>query len=817
MPGRSEAVAPSLAADVTPCVGVLFVHGAGDHGVGSTLIEFGEPLVAWLDGWLSRGEQAPTSDGDAARAGAAQILVREADAHAPAHSAVTLRSQRDGKPHVWLLAEARWDEAFTPPAFKQVLLWAIGVVPWTVLTQFIGPLIDESRLLRPDLLAILRFFWNIVASTFLALVAAVVLQTVALVILVLSIIPLDPVRDVVSRLQRFASSSVGDLYMVLTSPIQRAALTSAVQRDVDWLRAQGCERVAVIAHSQGGYVAYQALADAWYRPVDTFVTFGSGLIRLTESERARRTGLLAPALIGVIGALIAIRFAPTAILGTFEIWEKHQASGLAFVVGAVMAVGLAIAIRHYRAEKEVPPDLPSRAPWIDFVTNEDPVLNGSRAGRLPGRVHKVRVQNRASVVADHGSYWQNSDQFVARVAMKVGWLDPELGLLRAGPIVSARSAARHLRKSWRRRQERVAALERVRGPIAIATALLLLIRSDQLESVGKQVAGVFAWVPAGLVSWLPDVIESIIPIAISHLALLGAAVIVGLSLVGYRMGVGLWEGWSRADTEAQWAGRPPNPLSRRVVAFYAWTVIQVALIAIVLLVGPATILLAIGDGWANRDAIVQSWARQYLWSFVVAGIVLVAIIVRTRVLTRSQVVWIVRGTVLALLFELVIAVVWPGPMKAVASIPIGLAAEGAGLLLVYELTPWVSTWFERLAARAQRFIEPAVVKGPVATPVDRLGVAGIVAMGIAAALALVDGPVALAFGALFALVAIGLTVVMATNTAERSLPLIGKTAMSPRQLQLAGWVGVAAGVVLLVVELARGLAWLTARLLGSSG
>jgi len=59
--------------------------------------------------------------------------------------------------------------------------------------------------------------------------------------------------------------------------------------------------------------------------------------------------------------------------------------------------------------------------------------------------------------------------------------------------------------------------------------------------------------------------------------------------------------------------------------------------------------------------------------------------------------------------------------------------------------------------------------------------------------------------------------VMATNTAERSLPLIGKTAMSARQLQLAGWVGVAAGVVLLVVELARGLAWLTARLLGSSG
>src|SRR5262245_49241146 len=62
-----------------PAVGVLFVHGAGDHAIGSTLVEFGEPLISWLEGWLSAGDDAPTSQRDSVRPGATQIVVREAD------------------------------------------------------------------------------------------------------------------------------------------------------------------------------------------------------------------------------------------------------------------------------------------------------------------------------------------------------------------------------------------------------------------------------------------------------------------------------------------------------------------------------------------------------------------------------------------------------------------------------------------------------------------------------------------------------------------------------------------------------------------
>src|SRR6185436_17719061 len=88
----------------TPCLGVLFVHGAGDHGLGSTLIEFGEPLIAWLDGWLRHGKQSGQVSEERAQTGASQIIAREGDDKSPAHSLVQLRP-RKGAEHTWLIAE----------------------------------------------------------------------------------------------------------------------------------------------------------------------------------------------------------------------------------------------------------------------------------------------------------------------------------------------------------------------------------------------------------------------------------------------------------------------------------------------------------------------------------------------------------------------------------------------------------------------------------------------------------------------------------------------------------------------------------------
>ncbi len=809
-------------AGAKPCVGVLFVHGAGDHAIGSTLIEFGQPLISWLDGWLSHGVEGPTSATDAARPGATQILVREADSHAPAHAELALRSSRGGTPHVWLLAESRWDEAFKPPGFQQVLLWALGVVPWTVLTQFIGPLIDESRLLRADVVSILRFFWNIAVSAALALVAAVILQLFALAILVLSIIPLDPVRGLVGSVQRFASSSVGDLYMVLTSPVERAALTSAVQRDIDWLRAQGCERIAVVAHSQGGYVAYQALADPWHRDVDKLITFGSGLIRLTESEQARRTGVLRTALVGVLGALVAIRFAPVAVLGTLGIWEKHQASDLAFVVGIALSLALIVTIRRYLKDRIVVPDLPTATPtpWVDYVTNEDPVLNGSRENRLPDRVQKIRIENRASVVADHGAYWQNSDQFVSRVAMELGALDASLELLEAGPIASEHAATAHLERSWERRRERVAALDRARGPLALATAALLAIRFGELDSVGRPIADLTTWVPAQVVAWLPDVVRSILPIALSNLTMLGAATILALSLVGYKIGVGFWNAWGQTETVDQWRGVPPNEQSLSAIMFYAWTILQLVVVALVAIVGPSAIVRGSGDLWTQRDPIVQAWARHYLPSITLGVLVALVVVFGDRARAGGRIrrivdalavvsdrLWpngltlrsIVAATAVTMVFELALAMVTPGETAAAITIPVGVAAEAIALVAIDPASKVLLRRFCQLTEWVQCRVPTPMKGGAKASRLDRVGVLGLIGTVIGALLVAYNTTMPILVGSLFAFAGLMLTAILAANPTDRELPLLGKPPPSPTDLRIVGALGAVASVVVLLM------------------
>jgi len=800
---------PGSLAKEKPCVGVLFVHGAGDHGVGATLIEFGEPIVAWLDGWLSQGEQAPTSSGDVARAGATQILVREADKNAPAHSTVSVRSKRDSKQHIWLLAEARWDEAFTPPAFRQVLLWAIGVVPWTILTQFISPVVAESNRLRPDFFLILRFFWNIFLSTVLALVFSVVVVTVALLTVILSIIPLDPVRDVVGALQRFASTGVGDLYLVLTSPIQRAALTSAVQRDIDWLRDQGCKKVAVVAHSQGGYVAYQALADPWFRPVETFITFGSGLIRLTESEQARRQGFLPIALVGVLGAALAVRFGLAGILGTLGIFPKQQAEAFAFLVGIVMAVGIPLAVNRYGRGRAPVPDLPVPISWSDYVTDEDPVLNGTRKGRLPNRVRRIRIRNHASVIGDHSSYWQNADQFVSQVAIRIGSLDEELRLLAAGPIDDGRESYRHLERGWDRRDERVAVLQRVRRPIAILTGALVVIRFGQLESLGQFVADQFSWVPSQLVSWLPDTLQSILPIARLHLALLGGATIVLLSWIGYRIGVTVWDAWSRADTVRQWRGLRQDRESPAAIRFYVWTAIHLLVIVLVTLVGIEAITNGLAFVWERRDPIVQAWARLFLTSLTVAAVVLLVAWMRAgKRPPRPRLVTIAGGTSLAIAVELALGIGWPGPTQPQLAILGGIVLEVVGLGAAVYLMPRVSRLVRSVVLIAQRKTPVPSRTGAFASRIDRLGVLGIVLMWIASGFVVQVAREATVFGIVLAISALLTTGLMATNSQPgrklpRFLSFLRPGQPTPPNLRAVGWAGVVTSLAMLGIGVVR--------------
>jgi hypothetical protein len=727
-----------------PCVGVLFVHGAGEHGLGSTLVEFGEPLIAWLDGWLRNGKPSEQVSADKALTGASQIITREGDASAPAHSLVRLRP-KTGDEHTWLLAEARWDQAFTPPGFQQVLLWSLGVVPWTVLTQFIGPLARQARFVESNPLSIALFMVRVAISAILALIASAFVLVLAFVILILSIIPIEAVRGFVGRLQRFASSGVGDLYIVLTSPIQRAALSSAVQRDIAWLRKQGCDQVAVVAHSQGGYVAYQALSDPWHPKVELFITFGSGLVRLTESERARRTSSLVLALIGTVGALIALRFLPLAVLGQAGIWEKHEADTLAFAIGTTVSLLLVVVLWRYFHDRRGVADLPAAIPWYDYLTAQDPVMNRHRRGLLPNRVRQIRVQNRGSVRSDHSSYWKNGDQFVPQVARQIGKLDPGFELMDVGPRATSLNSLVVLAHAIRRRRGRVAALRRRRIAAILATVIVLLILQlrGQLEVIGAPVDAWIKSLPSILTDWIPDIVFSILPIHGNEPQILGGLVVLfAIGLVTW-VGSQLWNRWSQLDTEREYRGKVGSRASKAQVTFYVWSLLQLIFIATLAGLGPDPIGRAATGILKDRDDIVQAWASAYLWTIGVGLVAFLWASSPTRTSPRSAKLQVIGGIALALSLELVAVLISPRNLPGWVMIVVGIVMGVAAVLLIRIIWPWL----QRLVQRVADFIEDPREKFEAddqATVIDYLGFIGLllalVAVGLAFVMPIKDIP-----------------------------------------------------------------------------
>jgi len=74
---------------------------------------------------------------------------------------------------------------------------------------------------------------------------------------------------------------LGDSLVFTDNKVINAAICSKVTADLTWLR-QRCDRVVVLAHSQGAAVAHTVLRRSDTISVDRLVTFGSGLRKLLE-------------------------------------------------------------------------------------------------------------------------------------------------------------------------------------------------------------------------------------------------------------------------------------------------------------------------------------------------------------------------------------------------------------------------------------------------------------------------------------------------------------------------------------------------------
>lgn len=104
-------------------LGVLLVHGFGEQRRGETLVNWLDTIVATINAATQNRLGAVVEWADLGNRS-------RGSGHTPAYAVV--RIQGDGVDESWMVAEARWAEAFMAPSFAQLVTWSFRAIPWTI-------------------------------------------------------------------------------------------------------------------------------------------------------------------------------------------------------------------------------------------------------------------------------------------------------------------------------------------------------------------------------------------------------------------------------------------------------------------------------------------------------------------------------------------------------------------------------------------------------------------------------------------------------------------------------------------------------------
>jgi pimeloyl-ACP methyl ester carboxylesterase len=339
-----------------PPIGVVFVHGIGQQQESYTVRQFGGALLHWLQEWHKRR----TSD----------FCVTSSDltygelAKRPARFTLDLDKVEGHPAQTWILAEAWWATRLSAPNLDEMTWWGLksAVVRCLRLAEVV---VDSFQKLPQSPKAIIE----VVSSLLLFLgyvVAAILSIPLILGLYVLAQIP-GPVERAVMGLRSFLIDQIGDFYTFMWDDIQAVHIRGSVAATIHFLlEKRGCERIAVVAHSQGTVVAYDALCSRAVLPEDlarvkTFVTFGSALNNA---------------------------------------WDERL-----------------VPARTCRLRAS----LPASVHWINLWSAYDPVSGGrlSMPKHIRPPAEELEVTNWMNVILDHGGYFANREEFLSRLAQEL--------------------------------------------------------------------------------------------------------------------------------------------------------------------------------------------------------------------------------------------------------------------------------------------------------------------------------------------------------------------------------------------------------------
>lgn len=448
----SEAVEAGASTEPhAPELGILLVHGIGEQKQGETLNEFGTPILKWIDQWLEQdivvrsvvsgiGQNLHTKPIEGS-IDVREGMLRPPDLplDEPAHATVLIKRKENSQVtlHKWLFAESWWSPQTLTPQVSKFLLWLITRGPWVLLlhlSQVCGVNLREFdaqiQKQKPAFRDQIRTIWwstRIFAVTLVWLALSLLVVVAWMVVSLIALVPVGAVRAKVYAFLQSITGVVGDSYVLINDPIQRAAFVESTRRGLAWLRQMGCAKVAVVAHSQGAAVARDVLFKRNAPQVELLVTLGPGLAKLDAlDDRERRapwdfiaTGTAAPVTFLTIAAYLRLSAGNHE---GFALWGLPIFLGSAaffLVLRSWKSVGTALSRiepngfkvllwRQYQFNMR----------WRDFYASKDPVPNGSISDTVAKGMRWIksrRVTVLGSMWGDHTGYWQSRAGFVGQV------------------------------------------------------------------------------------------------------------------------------------------------------------------------------------------------------------------------------------------------------------------------------------------------------------------------------------------------------------------------------------------------------------------
>ena len=536
-PISGGASAPSPADTPDPGrIGVVLVHGIGTQPACETFLDWGGSIVRVLSDWRGEHTFGPDPvvrcdyDLSGARLPILELDVPEYEGH-PAQK--------------WVVTEAWWAARTRAPSLGYMTTYVFhalrrimaGIrnsyrVRRELWAKRRGDTIDYARNSagyqhsalvlgtvgshRSDWIDVLD--WIQKELTILAFGPALILGQVALAAYApFRAIPIATLQNAAAlkSVDNFLTRWFGELPDISRDPVQSANVRTSLAAAVRGLRKEGCGRMVVVAHSGGAIVSFETLCDGAFSDieVDKLITLGEGLALAWRIEDAYK-GL--PVGSRLLGDLTALR-----------------------------------------------PELL----WADFWSSYDP----APAGQIvePPGVHlsdrPYPTINRMSLLEDHGSYWDNDEEFMIPLLQNIDvpdgrseqsrfFRDDHLGTVRA---------------TWRRRRVGILALWRW---IATLGAVVPIAATTFTSLFGA--AGVAACAPlhgperlgAAFASWWATIPgHEIIARPLDGLSKVagwpgfmprigewagGTTIIAVAFLVLARIGVGRWEAWDLSERVA---------------------------------------------------------------------------------------------------------------------------------------------------------------------------------------------------------------------------------------------------------------------------